>query len=390
MGLADYLWTTSMPGQLSILATSKADDMAGASFPASYWERKQWKSDSISSPEAFPSEVELTIMNELCDKIMKVSMKTDVRKSQRFHVDHDSFIMLPNVVVQDRRRSQSRSSSCSSSSSLQIPGALVADTVELHTLCLLLGEHITRIAKNATYWSWAVDCFSQLVAIYNVQRSSNLFSDASPKQYILATICLLATFMSRTLSSITTVTTECFDLPALSEDEKNKINAFLSDRVLGYILWLVETEGSDHHISGDCITYILAHINLTSPVLKSFFDQSKREKLFAYPRFQHLRIWRYMWIKVVLERLLFISDQGAAIPGLKDMRTLAIDELVQSTKIEKDSDVRDHAELLFCCSLASRDSFEMNSSVDQAEAFLLGLNNVVNNLLTTQRSALTV
>lgn len=386
--------------------SAKTVDRASA-FGNQYWGKKRWNSKTTDylDEEIFPSEAELHVLQDLFSKIVRVISKEDQNERQLLQRQQQegrrgswgsALDKLETLVVKSNRNGQnSRSSSCSSTSSV-LPPSGYSDSVLLHTMCVLLGEHINKIARHSTYWSWSVDCFSKLVDIYNLERANNnMFCDSSPRQYIMTTICLLASLMSRTLANSTTVTSDVFDLAPLSQPEKQKINTFLSERVLGFVLFLVETEGSEgNHLAGECVNFILAHITITSSVLTTVFTASKRDKLFQYPRFRQLRIWRFMWIKVILERLLFMSlDQdssGVAAANVADMNRATISELIQSFITEEDSYVKDHSEILFNCSLESRTAFDFNPSVDQARAFLLGLNDVVENLLGAQRSILTV
>lgn len=410
MGLTNYFYFRNAsylaPGTTAVPSSIKPIDPA-ETYDTAYWTPSRWSFYSFSMPsdeDVFPSSIEITILNELFDKLMLQLSKDD----RRFH-RRDSAM----------RGRPSRSSSCSSSSSVSTAlGAARESTVELHTTCLLLGEHISKMANNASYWGWSVPVFAKLAEIYNKERTNN---DNSTRLFVLATVCLLTCQMCKTLSSVLTVTTECFDLPPLSKAEKQKVNAFLSDKALGYILYLVETEGNDaHHIAGETVSFILAQITLSPHILRVFFEASKRDKLFNYPRFRHLRIWRYMWLKVIFERLVFLGEQlapanasgalssssvsirsiplgsGSSVPPsasqLAEMQKLTTDELFASFANEQDTYVKDHSELLFDCSLAPADrlSFVFNSTEHQAGAFLLGLNECVASLITSQRSALSV
>lgn len=386
MGFTDYLLGY---GQFSMTSLAAKPLNRVSAFGPSFWGRSQWRSViNEFEDDAFPSSTELHVLQELFTKISTLLSKEEQRRGNRaFKMEHRESFISPAYKPR-----QSRSSSCSSSSSIcPISGVSHPDTVELHTLCVLLGEHINKMASNATYWSWVGDCFSNIVNLYNLERSNNnSYGDSAPRIYMLVTICLLTTHMCQTLSSELTMTTGVFDLPALSKSERTRINAFLTDKVLPYILFLVETEGSDgHHLAGECVNFILAHIDITPSVVRNLSEVSEREKLFQYPRFRHLRIWRYMWFKVILERLVFISDQQEGI-NVNSVQKATIDELCKSFANEQDSYVRDHSEFLFDCSLESRTVFEFKSSTDQAESFLLGLNSVVDNLSNIQRSTLTV
>lgn len=384
MGFTDYFLGYCQFSTTSLAAKS-LDRVSG--FGPSFWAKSQWRSVINECDDAFPSSTELHVLKELFTKFSALLSKEEQRRVNRaFKMEHRDSFILPAYKPR-----QSRSSSCSSTSSIfPISGVSHPDSVELHTLCVLLGEHINKMACNASYWSWAVDCFSNIENIYNLARSNNnSYNDSAIRVYILVTTCLLTTHMCQTLSSQLTTTTGGFDLPPLSKSERTKINAFLTDKVLPYILFLVETEGSDeHHLAGECVEFILAHIDITPSVVRNLSEVSEREKLFQYPRFRHLRIWRYMWFKVILERLVLISDKQEGM-NVNSVQKATVDELCKSFANEQDSYVRDHSEFLFDCSLDSRAVFEFKSSVDQAESFLLGLNSVVDNLSNMQRSTLT-
>lgn len=397
-------------------ATATATTTFATHYSKAYWTQKRRSiystfTSPAKDPDAFPSNTEVVILDELFEKLSKQLTKDD-RRSHRHHESH---------TMKARPRT-SRSSSCSSSSSIATAVNTPTDpAAELHTTCLLLGQHVNQMAINATYWDWSHSVFANLAELYAQERTR---SDSRVKMFVLATTCLLACQMCKTLSSASTVTSECMDAPPLTKTEREQVNNFLRDKVLDYVLYLVEMEGNEgHHIAGETVSFLLAHITPTPAGLRRFFESSRREKLFSYPRFRHLRIWRYMWLKVVFERLAFIREQVSAAPTspvtsasstssayslslgnsastkaalpsasqLTNMEKITTDELFSSFANEQDDYVRDHSELLFDCTLAPSDrpAFVYKSTEPKTGAFLLGLNGSIANLCTSQQMILT-
>ncbi|KAF5097066.1 hypothetical protein D0Z00_002531 [Geotrichum galactomycetum] len=379
MGFTDYI-------RNSVSAGSKPVDEP--SFGPDYWAKWHWNSEAAALD--FPSVAELTVLDELFKKITDISSKDERKRGHR-----DSFIVPPGQdflpfnkgyrksATLSRSSSVSSSSLSSSSSVLQQQVTLLNERSEqLGTLCLLLGEHIDKVAQNATYWSWSVDCFDKLVRVYSLLYSSSA-GDPQVKPYMITTICSLAAIMATSLAK----NSHGAAPPPLSKYEHQRTNRFMTSRVLPCLLWLVGNEGTDHHMSGECVSYVLSCVQFSASALRAFLHESKRDKLFQFPRRRHLRLWRSMWLKVILERLVAnkAEDKSAAT-----LRTIVVEEIVTSFGAEQDSYVRDHYEILFNTPLESVDTFYCTASPEQARVFLAGLSDVPRNLLDLQRSLLKV
>lgn len=376
MGFTDYI-------RNSVSAPLKPADEP--SFGPDYWAKWHWSSEAAALD--FPSAAELTVLDELFKQITSLASKDERKRGHR-----DSFIVPPGQdfipfnkshrksMTLSRSSSISSSSLSSSSSVLQQNAPSPSERSEqLGTLCLLLGEHIDKVAQNATYWSWSVDCFDKLVRVYSLLYSSNIF-EPQVKQHIITTICTLAAIMATSLS-------ESRNGGALSKYEYQRTNGFIISSILPCLLWLVGNEGTSHHMSGECVGYVLSCVQFSASSLRKFFNESKRDKLFQFPRLRHLRLWRSMWLKVILERLVAdnAEDKSAAT-----LRTIVVEEIVTSFRAEQDSYVRDHYEILFNTPLESVDKFHCPASPEQARVFLTGLSDVPRNLLDLQRSLLKV
>lgn len=375
MGFTDYI-------RNSVGAASQSFDES--SFGPDYWAKYHWTSQTPILD--FPSAVELTVLNELFSKIIELAGKGERKRSHR-----DSLIAQPGqdvlALAKSHRKSPtlSRSSSLSSSSSvIQQNTAVPNERSELlGTLCLLLGEHINKVAQNSTYWSWSVECFSKLVQVYSLMCfNSNSTVDTVIKQYIVTTICVLAAIMAK---SVVDSDSKRVSLP---KHEQQRTIFFVTEGILLCLLWLVGNEGIDHHMSGECVSYVLSCLRLNAPELRTFFDKSKHDKLFYYPRLRHLRLWRSMWLKVVLECIMADTISNNK-PNAK-LKTVVVNEIVASFCAEQDSYVRDHYEILFNSTMNSVDAFYYPASPDQARMFLDGLSDVPNNLRNLQRSLLKV
>jgi hypothetical protein len=378
MGFTDYIRNSVS------VASEPADE---PSFGPDYWAKWNWTSEAAALD--FPSAAELTVFDELIKKLTDLSSKDERRRGHR-----DSFIVPPGqdflpfskghrkLATLSRSSSLSSSSLFSSSSVLQQHALPPSERSEqLGALCLLLGEHIDKVAQNATYWSWSVDCFDKLVRLYSLLSSSSSL-DSQIKPYIITTICTLAAIMATSLAK-----SRDGVAPPLSKYEHQRTNGFMLSRVLPCLLWLVGNEGTDHHMSGECVSYVLSCVQFSASALRAFFDESKRGKLFQFPRLRHLRLWRSMWLKVILERL--VAD-NADNKSAETLRVIVVEEVVTSFRAEQDSYVRDHYEILFNTPLESIDAFHCPASSEQACMFLAGLSDVPRNLLDLQRSLLKV
>lgn len=171
-----------------------------------------------SYDDLFPSSMELLVLDELVSQLRsKIAEESANNARSSFSLNRSSSMRSrprplsglgiggltgaagTNTPNKRHSRSQSRSSvmSIDSVGSLVIPPPVDNKCYELYPYCEVVGEHIIKLAENATHWSWAMNCFNNLSQIYSTLDS--LFLDKSPALYTMTIMGLMACHMCKAL-----------------------------------------------------------------------------------------------------------------------------------------------------------------------------------------------
>lgn len=236
-----------------------------------------------SYDDLFPSSMELLVLDELVSQLRsKIAEESANNARSSFSLNRSSSTRsrprplsgmgIGALTAAGTSSPKRHSRSLSRSSVLSIDSVASAATdnkcYELYPYCEVVGEHIIKLAENATHWTWAMNCFNNLSQIYSTLDS--LFLDKSPALYTMTITSLLACHMCKALQM--RGSTEFPNHPSTASETVKKHHNH-SDTKLGHT-----TNTHDTSLSGNSGSLLSPNNTNNSPTIFSTTKSHRRSK----------------------------------------------------------------------------------------------------------------
>lgn len=162
--------------------------------------------------DLFPSSMELLVLDELISQLRTKIAEESANNARSSNLNRSSSMRgrprplsglgIGGLAATGAGTPKRHSRSLSRSSVVSIDSITSVENnkcTELYPYCEVVGEHIIKLAENATHWSWAMNCFNNLSQIYSTLDS--LFIDKSPSLYTMTIMSILACHMCKALQT---------------------------------------------------------------------------------------------------------------------------------------------------------------------------------------------